>query len=343
MLLNSKEHRQYAKALRRNAPNLPLKKRAQAHKYAGGDVGAGEAQEKNPEKYAPKPPSPPKSPAPKASPSKDCISTTCPAGRLGSLQFSRLNSTSLPAGRRARSQPFARCSRQREADSGTAAQRRRRGPGHRAVGSDRAGYQQAAEGRAFHLDLRSGLRLSYSAAIGANPATYRPVDWRRHGAAFRGRCPVPPRLRREARRMARTSAPAVERFRRNISYQAFEHALHHAFEAGMAWVFRKCRRLTPSGALLVIAVALLWLPISFGIATALHATLIARAKSLPAWMQLLHAFATFIAKSKLLVLPVYPAAWPQAKEHPICRGFSSFVVIARASIPADRTRRRRGG
>jgi hypothetical protein len=43
------------------------------------------------------------------------------------------------------------------------------------------------------------------------------------------------------------------RFRRNISYQAFEQALHHAFEAGMAWVFRKCRRLTPSGALLVIA------------------------------------------------------------------------------------------
>src|SRR5262249_24313569 len=73
-------------------------------------------------------------------------------------------------------------------------------------------------------------------------------------------------------------------FRRNISYRAFEQALHHAFEAGMAWVFRKCRRLTPSGALLVIAVALLWLPVSFGTATALHATLIARAKSLPAWM-----------------------------------------------------------
>jgi hypothetical protein len=45
----------------------------------------------------------------------------------------------------------------------------------------------------------------------------------------------------------------------------------HAFEAGMAWVFRKCRRLTPSGALLIIAVALLWLPISFGTATALLA------------------------------------------------------------------------
>ena len=118
------------------------------------------------------------------------------------------------------------------------------------------------------------------------------------------------------------------RFRRNISYQAFEQALHHAFEAGMAWVFRKCRRLTPSGALLVIALAFLWLPISFGSATALHATLIARANSLPAWMQLLHPFATFIAKSKLLVLPVYPAAWPQAKQHPLCRDFSSSVVIA---------------
>src|SRR5438128_5577776 len=52
--------------------------------------------------------------------------------------------------------------------------------------------------------------------------------------------------------------------RRNISYQAFEQALHHAFEAGMAWVFRKCRRLTPSAALLVLALAFLWLPISFG-------------------------------------------------------------------------------
>src|SRR5262249_24108054 len=46
-------------------------------------------------------------------------------------------------------------------------------------------------------------------------------------------------------------------FRRNISYQAFEHALHHAFEAGMAWVFRRCRRLTPGGALLVIVIVAL--------------------------------------------------------------------------------------
>ena len=113
-------------------------------------------------------------------------------------------------------------------------------------------------------------------------------------------------------------------FRRNISYQAFERALHRAFEAGMAWVFRKCRRLTPGAALLVIALAFLWLPVSFGTATALHATLIARAKSLPAWMQLLHPFATFLAKSKLLVLPVYPAAWPQAKQHPIVQRFFQF-------------------
>jgi hypothetical protein len=113
-------------------------------------------------------------------------------------------------------------------------------------------------------------------------------------------------------------------FRRHISYQAFEDALHHAFESGMTWVFRKCRRLTPSGALLVLTVAVLWLPISFGTATALHAILIARASSLPAWMQLLHPFATLIAKSKLLVLPVYPAAWPRAKEHPVVQSFFQF-------------------
>src|SRR5262249_51222754 len=47
-------------------------------------------------------------------------------------------------------------------------------------------------------------------------------------------------------------------------------------------------------------------------------------RSLPAWMQLLHPFATFIAKSKLLVLPVYPAAWPQAKQHPIVQRFFQF-------------------
>jgi hypothetical protein len=104
--------------------------------------------------------------------------------------------------------------------------------------------------------------------------------------------------------------------RQNISYRAFEEAVHDAFERGMAWVFRTCRMLTPRGALLVLAGAVLWLPVSFGAATALHAVLIAKAASLPAWTQLLHLLATVVAKSKLLVLPVYPAAWPQAKKHP---------------------------
>jgi len=112
--------------------------------------------------------------------------------------------------------------------------------------------------------------------------------------------------------------------RRRISYQAFEEALHHLFESGMGWMFRTCRRLTPARALLVIACALLWLPVSFGAATLLHVTLIDRAQSLPAWMQLLHPAATIIAKSKLLVLPVYPAAWPQAKRHPVVQSFFRF-------------------
>ena len=104
--------------------------------------------------------------------------------------------------------------------------------------------------------------------------------------------------------------------RQKLSYKAFEEALHHWFEDGMAWVFRKCRTLSPRTALLVIVGAVLWLPISFAAATGLHAVLIAKATSLPAWMQLLHPLATVIAKTKLLVLPAYPAAWPQAKKHP---------------------------
>jgi hypothetical protein len=39
---------------------------------------------------------------------------------------------------------------------------------------------------------------------------------------------------------------------RRISYRSFEQAVHDAFESGMAWVFRECRHLTPSTALLVI-------------------------------------------------------------------------------------------
>jgi hypothetical protein len=104
-----------------------------------------------------------------------------------------------------------------------------------------------------------------------------------------------------------------------------------AVESGMAWVFRKCRHLTPNTALLVILSAVLWLPISFGAATAMHAVLFAKVTSWPVWMQLLHPLATVIAKTKLLVLPVYPAAWPQARKHPfvqlVFKGYETIKCL----------------
>ena len=116
--------------------------------------------------------------------------------------------------------------------------------------------------------------------------------------------------------------------RRRLSYRAFEHAVHAAFERGMAWVFRRCKNLSPRSAVLVIVAALLWIPISFGAATALHAFLFAKAAVLPPWAQLLHPLATVAAKSKLLVLPVYPAAWPQAKKHGLVLGsFAAFAYL----------------
>jgi hypothetical protein len=121
------------------------------------------------------------------------------------------------------------------------------------------------------------------------------------------------------------------RLRRKISYRAFERAVHDAFEDGMAWVFGKCRHLTPDTALLVIMGAVLWLPISFAAATAMHTVLFAKITSWPAWMQLLHPLATVIAKSKLLVLPVYPAAWPQAKKtrfvQLVFKGYETFKRV----------------
>lgn len=44
--------------------------------------------------------------------------------------------------------------------------------------------------------------------------------------------------------------------RQKISYHAFEEWVHHAFENGMAWVFKRCRTLTPRAALIVILGAL---------------------------------------------------------------------------------------
>ena len=121
--------------------------------------------------------------------------------------------------------------------------------------------------------------------------------------------------------------------RRKIGYRAFEQAVHSAFESGMAWVFRKCRHLTPNTALLVILGAALWFPISFGAATAMHAVLFAKVTSWPAWMQLLHPLATVIAKSKLLVLPVYPAAWPQAKRNSFVQLlFRSYETVKRLYV-----------
>jgi hypothetical protein len=69
--------------------------------------------------------------------------------------------------------------------------------------------------------------------------------------------------------------------------------------------------------------------VSFGIATVLHGVLIAKATVWPAWTQLLHPLATIIAKSKLLVLPAYPAAWPQAKQHPLVQAsFRLYEYLA---------------
>jgi len=125
--------------------------------------------------------------------------------------------------------------------------------------------------------------------------------------------PPLPRAKREAWR------DLVDRrwsgLRQRMSHEAVALMAQSVLQGGISWVFQKCGALSPRAALLVIASVMLWLPLSAAISIAMHAALLANAASLPAWMQLLHPVATVIAKSKLLVLPAYPAAWPQAKKH----------------------------
>jgi transposase len=129
------------------------------------------------------------------------------------------------------------------------------------------------------------------------------------------------------------------RLRKRISYRAFEEALRHAFERGMSFMFRACRDLSPRSALLVICAAAAWFPVTFGSSTVMHAFLLANATTLPAWMQIFHFPVALMAKSKILVLPVYPAAWPQAKRHwflvrvqDILRTFKRFAVVRRLAL-----------
>jgi hypothetical protein len=103
--------------------------------------------------------------------------------------------------------------------------------------------------------------------------------------------------------------------RQRMTHWAVADAVQSRLREAISWGFRKCGALSPQAALLVLASAIFWLPLSAAISIAIHVVLIAKAASLPAWMQLLHPVATIIAKSKILVLPVYPAAWPQAKKH----------------------------
>ena len=115
--------------------------------------------------------------------------------------------------------------------------------------------------------------------------------------------------------------------RRKISYRAFEHAVYGAFESGMAWVFRNAgisseHRIArdPGRGTLASDLVRDCNGDARGIVCQGHVV-----ASLDAT---LHPLATVIAKTKLLVLPVYPAAWPQAKKHPFVQlVFKSYENI----------------
>jgi hypothetical protein len=100
-----------------------------------------------------------------------------------------------------------------------------------------------------------------------------------------------------------------------MNHKAIAMMAQNVLQRVIARVFQRCGALSPRAALLVIASVMLWLPLSAAISIGMHAVLLANVASLPAWMQLLHPVAAVIAKSNVLVLPAYLAAWPQAKKH----------------------------
>jgi hypothetical protein len=123
----------------------------------------------------------------------------------------------------------------------------------------------------------------------------------------------PSGAKREARRELLDGCWAG--LRQRLSHETVVKATQGVLQGGISWTFQLCGALSPRAALFVIAGTTLWLPLSAAISIAMHAALLAHAGLLPAWTQLLHPIATIIAKSKLLVLAAYPAAWPQAKKH----------------------------
>jgi len=105
------------------------------------------------------------------------------------------------------------------------------------------------------------------------------------------------------------------RLRERMGHKAISMTVQNVLQRGIAWVFQRCEALSPRAALLVIVGVILWVPLSAAISIGMHAVLLANAAVWPPWMQLLHPVAAVIAKSKLLLLPAYPAAWPRARKH----------------------------
>jgi hypothetical protein len=122
--------------------------------------------------------------------------------------------------------------------------------------------------------------------------------------------------------------------RQRLRQEALANTTQSVLQRGSNWVLQSFGALSPRAALLVIVAVTVWLPLSATISIAMHAALLANAASLPAWAQLLHPVATIIAKSKLLVLAVYPAAWPQAKRHVLVQAALRCVdcLAARGSL-----------
>jgi hypothetical protein len=122
--------------------------------------------------------------------------------------------------------------------------------------------------------------------------------------------------------------------RQRLSLDFVATTTQDVLQRGISSVVESFGALSPRAALLIILAVTLWLPLSAAISLGMHAALLAHAALLPAWTQLLHPVATIIAKSKLLVLAVYPAAWPQAKRHVLVQAALRCVdcLAARGSL-----------
>lgn len=109
-----------------------------------------------------------------------------------------------------------------------------------------------------------------------------------------------------------------------VKYLAIKHRIHRWVEKKEQQVFGWGKKLPPDKAMFILIAASLFVPVSTALGFAGHFLI---GKFLPLSLQWLQILPISLPKLKIFLLPLYPAAWPQAKKSALIKRLSASPFL----------------